>query len=263
MGVDFTRSIMIGRQGLHLDERELAMLLRAYGHRHVDARGLLDEAGGFAEPLLKSLGAADVDSLDASDFEGATIVHDLNLPLPEQLRRRYSAVIDSGSLEHVFDFPEALRSCMELAEIGGHLLAITPTNNLSGHGFYQFSPDLFYRVFSKQNGFETREMVVFEARPRATWYRVADAARVRHRVELRNAWETYLAVLARRVEAVPVLSTPPQQSDYAAAWSGSPFVYEPSAARQLARRIVPGPVRRAIRRRYRRPGFVPFRDTRL
>ena len=42
---------------------------------------------GFGDGFLRHLGADLVDSLDASDFEGATIVHDLNLPAPTTARR--------------------------------------------------------------------------------------------------------------------------------------------------------------------------------
>lgn len=259
-GVDFSRTVMIGRQELHLDVSTLDRLLREYGYGTANASQIAERAGGYAEPLLELLGAEEVQSLDASDFEGATLVHDLNQPLDvDGLRGTFTLVIDSGSLEHVFDFPTAIRSLMELVAVGGHVVVITPTNNLMGHGFYQFSPDLLYRLFSPENGFEVETMLVFEARPGAAWYAVADPKAVRHRVELRNSWETYLAMRARRTANVPLLSSPPQQSDYAAAWTGQPFVYDPSRLRRLARRVVPGFIRRAIRRGYKRHSFTPVR----
>ena len=51
---------------------------------------------------------------------------------------------------------------MKMVKTGGHLMLFTPANNYFGHGFYQFSPELFYRVLSKENGFEVRRMVVLE-----------------------------------------------------------------------------------------------------
>ncbi|HTE59068.1 MAG TPA: hypothetical protein VK631_01880, partial [Solirubrobacteraceae bacterium] len=114
---------------------------------------------GFAEPVLHAMGAQRVDSLDISPFEGATVIHDLNQPLGEP-PRRFTAVIDGGSLEHVFNFPVAIRTCMELVEPGGSLVVMVPANNEIGHGFYQFSPELFYRV--AQHGFDVLQMLLVE-----------------------------------------------------------------------------------------------------
>jgi hypothetical protein len=36
--------------------------------------------------------------------------------------------------------------------------AVTPANNQMGHGFYQFSPELFFRVFSQENGYLLRAL---------------------------------------------------------------------------------------------------------
>jgi hypothetical protein len=41
-------------------------------------------ASDFAEPLLKSLDASVVESIDASDYEGASIIADFNRPLGDQ-----------------------------------------------------------------------------------------------------------------------------------------------------------------------------------
>ncbi len=95
--------------------------------------------GGHAEGLLESLGALEVRSMDIGHFGGATDDHDLNLPLDESLNERFTAVIDGGTLEHVFNAPEALRSAMRMVECSGHLIMIAPCNNAPGHAFYQFT----------------------------------------------------------------------------------------------------------------------------
>jgi 2-polyprenyl-3-methyl-5-hydroxy-6-metoxy-1,4-benzoquinol methylase len=76
-----------------------------------------------------------VSSIDASDYENATYVHDLNVPIPDHLKGQFDLVDDGGTLEHVFNFPVALRNCMEMVKVGGHLLLNVPTNNFVGHGF--------------------------------------------------------------------------------------------------------------------------------
>jgi len=49
---------------------------------------------------------------------------------------------------------------MDALKVGGHFFAGLPANNGRGHGFYQFSAEFFYRVFSEENGFQMRELFV-------------------------------------------------------------------------------------------------------
>jgi len=89
-----------------------------------------------------------------------------------------------------------------------------PANNLSGHGFYQFSPELFFNLYQEKNGFELLGVwFALKAEPRY-WWKVADPAAVQHRVTLRNAHEVYMLVVAKKLREVGE-PAPPQQSDYA------------------------------------------------
>lgn len=97
----------------------------------------------YAEPFFQALGCKYTHSLDASGFEGATIIHDLNTPIPPVLHKRYDLVYDGGTIEHVFNFPQALRNLMSMVTIGGTLIIDTAGNSKMGHGFYQFSPEVF------------------------------------------------------------------------------------------------------------------------
>jgi hypothetical protein len=219
-GVDFTRVLTLGRMGLHLPVGELASVLAAFGlPRSPDqVAGYFAERDGYAEPFFDLLGAREVVSMDASGFEGATLVHDLNQPIPSDWRERYSVVLDGGTLEHVFNYPVALRNCLEMVAIGGHFLAITPANNYMGHGFYQFSPELYARVLQPENGFQLKHLLLFEFGERR-WYEVIDPAKAGGRVRLVNQRPTMLAVMAQRTERVDILARPPQQSDYSEEWS--------------------------------------------
>jgi SAM-dependent methyltransferase len=181
----------------------------------------------YCEPLLQQWFGADVvDAVDASPYEGASMVHDMNQPLPAEAasggagRGSYDAVLDFGCLEHVFDFPTAWRNCVDLCRVGGHIFHALPANNLSGHGFYQFSPELFFNLYQPERGFELRTlMFAMKADPRH-WWRVANPMTVKRRVNLCNSHEVYMLVLARKLREPGVLPTP-QQSDYAQAeWLG-------------------------------------------
>jgi SAM-dependent methyltransferase len=218
-GVRFTRTALIGRQELFLDATSLQRILSSFGWvmTQDEVERILTEENGFAEPLLRLLGAEHITSLDASPYEGSSVVHDMNVEIPDSLKSSFSAVIDAGTLEHVFDFPRAIKNCLEMVQPDGHLLLITPANNFMGHGFYQFSPELFFRVCSEANGFELVRSIFCEV-DAARWYEVVDPAKARRRVELVNSRPAYLMILARRVREVPVLATAPQQSDYTVLW---------------------------------------------
>jgi hypothetical protein len=208
----------------------------------------------YSEPVLHRLGARLIDSLDASDYEGATLVHDLNRPLPPELRATYSVVIDSGSLEHIFNFPVALAGCLECVALGGHYLAVTPMNNWAGHGFYQFSPELYFRVLAEQNGFTIRCMLWHSHAPRRRWYQVADPAAVARRVERLGVGPGLLYIAARRSELHDVLAECPQQSDYVPQWAATDTAatvaegaaLRHTAMRRMYQRLPPG-VKRAWR----------------
>jgi hypothetical protein len=221
-GVSLDRFCMIGRQSLRIDPGPLRRLLHkgdiVLTREQTDA--LYVERQGFSEPVLQLLGAREIDSVDASTYEQATIVHDMNDPIPGHFANRYTAVLDGGSLEHVFNFPRAIANCMELVAVGGHFLAATPANNQMGHGFYQFSPEIFFRVFTPENGFVIQRVIAFEMTPGAPWYEVMDPARAGGRVKLTNRRPTFLLVQAQKTAHVPVLTVTPQQSDYSAKWSG-------------------------------------------
>ncbi len=128
----------------------------------------------YIEPLLEMMGAKDVASIDASAFEGATIVHDMNQPLPSEMKNRFSVGIDFGTLEHVFNYPQALKNAMESVALGGHLLAVTPCNGWMGHGFYPFSPELFFRALSPENGFLLEHQFIWQRANRDKWYSCID-----------------------------------------------------------------------------------------
>jgi hypothetical protein len=212
-GVDFTRTLMVGRQRLYASDRQLAGAVSAPRPPGPD--------GEYAEWLFRSLGATRVDALDVSGYEGATLLHDMNTPIPEEYCGRYDAVVECGTLEHVFNFPVAIGNCMRLAAVGGHVLAYTVANNFCGHGFYQFSPELYFRVFRPENGFVIDRLLVCDAFYESPWYSVADPEEVRGRVEISGRYPVMMLVQARKTSDVPPFRTPPQQSDYAATWSGS------------------------------------------
>ena len=219
LGVDFTDTATIGRQHLICDAADLRAAFAAL-NVGLDAAEFL-RANKYADAFFQLLGARTVESVDFSDYEGATHTHDMNRPLPDALRGRFSAVHDGGTLEHVFNVPQGIKNCMEMVRVGGHFTQETVANNCMGHGFWQFSPELIYRVFSEANGYRVEAVLLREMVPGGAWYAVRDPEQVRRRVELCNRRPTYIFTIARRVREAEIFARTPQQSDYVAAWDGA------------------------------------------
>lgn len=114
--------------------------------------GALEEE--FAERLsVDHFGAASVRSIDASDYEGASILQDLNQPQSFG-ESEWDTILDLGTMEHVFEAPELMRSVKLGLRLGGVALHVVPTNNQMGHGIYQFGPEFFLGFYSPANGFQ-------------------------------------------------------------------------------------------------------------
>jgi SAM-dependent methyltransferase len=156
--------LTLGRQNLFCAEFVVRERLKIVGKY---------QQGVYCEDLLKYyMSASEVKSIDNSDFEGATYVHDMNKPIPEFLKFKFDTVIDSGTTEHVFNVPQALMNCSEFCKPGGQILHISPANNLCGHGFWQFSPELFFSLYCEENGYEETEVFVADITNFRDWARV-------------------------------------------------------------------------------------------
>ncbi len=73
----------------------------------------------------------------------------MNEPIPNRLKEKFSCVFDSGTLEHILTFPQAIKNAMEMVSFVGHFLGIGRANNSSDHGLYQFSPSSSTALFPK------------------------------------------------------------------------------------------------------------------
>lgn len=70
----------------------------------------------WADEFLKALGATQIEYIDNSAYEGATIIQDLGDPVPLNLHNGFDFVFDGGTLEHVFNFPVGIQNCMNLCK---------------------------------------------------------------------------------------------------------------------------------------------------
>ncbi len=269
-GAKFTSTLMIGRQWLQAAPEIVAKVASFHGVRPPEIAAVEP----FAEPFFEMLGARRVDSLDFSTFEGASIQHDLNQPIPASLHGQFDLVFDGGSLEHVFNFPQALKNCMELVKPNGHFVQVSNANNFMGHGFWQISPELVYRSMNLQNGFQIIAVMLRElhqggrnADLRGKFHIACDPDELGWRVQLINARPTYIITIARRTADAKIFADPPQQSDYQRLWDTGAGVRENVVKSDLkaiiiaaVRRFMPLHVERAIRGPFANKSYVTLSE---
>ena len=129
---------------------------------------------------------------------------------------QYSTVIDAGTLEHIYNIPQAFMNCSSLCKPGGQILHILPANNFCGHGFWQFSPELFFSLYSVENGYIETEVFLADVTNIDKWYKVKKPINGQ-RVNVHSS--NRLHVLVRAVLATDDYSHKNiQQSDYEFKW---------------------------------------------
>jgi hypothetical protein len=106
-----------------------------------------------ARTFFEMLGIGDYSDIDKFEEDKPLILHDMNEPLPDELRERYSLVVDSGTIEHIFDIKQVMDNIVAATKVGGRVFHLTPSSNYIDHGLYLFSPCFFFD-FYELNGFD-------------------------------------------------------------------------------------------------------------
>jgi SAM-dependent methyltransferase len=237
---------MLGRQWLRLQPDESRRLQQTYEVQMDDLSDASMTDTVYAEILLQRMKLRSIVALDATAYQGAGLIHDLNTPLPAHLAGKHDYVVDGGSLEHVFDFPTAIRNCAALLKPGGLFITMCPVNNWMGHGFYQFSPELFFRVFDSANGFSVRFAALHVRDGNEQFYALRDPARVGHRVQYNPPGRTTLMLVAQKLESAPAAIPSVQQSDYAERWDKGDTHDKPVSNTTGIKALIPRFIRKPI-----------------
>ncbi len=145
--------LMLGKQDVKITKGKLESILRNVNFCYKrDVIDLEDCAENYIDSydLFKCLGFSEVLALDMSDYEGADIIFDLaSTCLPEGLQERFDYIYDGGTLEHIFNFPQAINNVSKMLKIGGVIIHVLPCNNWIDHGFYSFSPTVFIDYYNE------------------------------------------------------------------------------------------------------------------
>ena len=165
--------------------------------------------------LVDKFKANSVKSVDNSSFEGADIIHDMNKPI-ENLNEKFDTIIDFGTSEHIFNVVENLSNISKFCKNNGIILHSLPANNNCGHGFWQFSPELFFSLYSENNGFSDTEIFVFNTHNKYEWWKV-EKQKLGERLEISS--DAPLYVLVKTIKKSETQNKDVQQSDYIERWN--------------------------------------------
>jgi hypothetical protein len=178
--------LFVGRQTVYLTPDELCDHLARHGHA-VDRRrieintstidrtstrqGLVTDGS-----IFRALGNDRVRAIDVSDYEGAEIIHDLNLPLPPELKGICDFLVDGSTLDNTFNPATTLKNYADLVRPGGRMLLINAFSSFDSA--YVIMPPLWYFDYLIVNGFaDVRVYVVVFEGERVSIYAI-DAAEV-------------------------------------------------------------------------------------
>jgi hypothetical protein len=221
-------TLQLGRQGLHYagdwadktgQKAELSNKILTEANLKFKAQDTVEGGDGHTEKLFKLLGAQSVETVDYSPYEGASITHDLNVPVLDLYHDKFDFIYDSGTIEHIFDVKTVTENIKSMLRLNGVVAIITVCNNFPGHGFYQFSPEFFRTVFSEQAGFKELSLDIYEL--------IDDGFRIWNvpkpgrgqRQEFKTSNNPhYVAFAAQKINNA--IDTNFQQSDYVAIWGG-------------------------------------------
>lgn len=134
----------------------------------LDLKQINPESENFvhAKTFFRQIGIKEKDyyDVDKFDFDKPKIIHDLEKPFNKKYNNFFNFVIDSGTLEHIFDIKSVMVNTIKITKIGGYVLHMIPANNFLNHGFYQISPTFFYDFYIA-NGFKIIESYITETKP--------------------------------------------------------------------------------------------------
>ena len=154
---------VIGKQTLNVEKKEVIKLLEK---ENIDTSGLkkvtkFDNSTRYAKnsnlsyffdhDVLEALGHnIKYSSLDRSDYEGAKIIQDMNMPLKKKYFNNFDIVIDGGTMDNLFNPVNFLQNVVKMLKPGGR--AILGNHFFQTPGAYlAYSPEYYFSFFSVNN----------------------------------------------------------------------------------------------------------------
>lgn len=164
--------LLLGRQTMLFSPDEAVAMVRRLGIEPMpltepvtDKQTLAAEGKNYIrdDAFFRLLGVDKVKALDHTNYEGAEIIHNLNVPLPEHLAGIADFILDGSTLDNLFSPATALQSIARLLRPNGRLIAI---NMATAHYalYTVFTPYWFIDYFALNRFADCRAYLVIHNR---------------------------------------------------------------------------------------------------
>lgn len=161
--------LSLGRQTVIFDEQKLLSVYDRYGIQSkidafeydsntVQAKSDIGKRYIVDECFWRSFGVKNYDIVDVSDYEGATIVHDMCVPVDKSLYGRYDLIFNGSVLDNIFDPAAAMRNMSLMLKPNGRVIHIEMSSNLAFE-YLIYSPDWFWDYYAINNFSDCRVYV--------------------------------------------------------------------------------------------------------
>ena len=216
-GDDEANILTLGRQQIHISKNDINHLLCKYNFSSlVNKYNVYD----YSENLFTNLFEEKwkyifVDSMDNSDYEGASIIHNLNNPFNSS--KKYQYIYDGGTIEHIFNIPQVIENIIDMLDINGLFVSITCNNNFSGHGIYQFSPEFFLSSLNEKYGMKIESIYLGKVHTSfEEWIDVNDYKGGRNCTKFDDSEPVYILTIARKISNIRenLITNSPHQYSY-------------------------------------------------
>lgn len=160
--------LVLGRQVIKMSKEEVLGLFSAAGCKAVNteedssADGVLSKGKISDAYFFNLFGIESLSTMDVNDKEEASLIHDLNKPVPGSLKGRFDFIIDGGTFDHLFDVRRAFRNVVSMLKPDGRVFHWNAMSNYMFEAYLCFSPDFFYDYYVA-NRFEDCKVYVAEA----------------------------------------------------------------------------------------------------
>lgn len=141
--------LLTGRQSVVPSEQEVKEYLQEFGitPKQVDIK--LDEdtreakTGWMSDDSFFSMFTdAEIHSVDVTDYENASIIHDMNFPVPDEHKGQYDFIYNGSVMDNIFNAAQFLINCSDLLAPGGRVVHVESAA-LIGRSYNTFTADWF------------------------------------------------------------------------------------------------------------------------
>ena len=148
------RILLIGRQTVHPIESEVREYLNEFGipvrnvatERDHDTRAAqthsITDKSFFALFSEATFGA-----LDVTDYEQADVIHDMNEPIPDDLKGKFDFIYNGSCMDNLFNPAGFMRNCSELLAPGGRVIHVEHAS-LWKSAYLMYSGDWFHDYYA-------------------------------------------------------------------------------------------------------------------